>query len=85
MDCVKRLTLIELPHLEKFSWNVGWFGSPTMTTVDQRLSSPIFQLSGLWDLLGAAKFGHILMREGDLYANPRRATGVLLVEAAVLE
>jgi hypothetical protein len=49
----------------EFSFEMYWYGSPTMTTTDQRLTSPIFHLGGLCDLLGATKYGRTLMLEGD--------------------
>jgi hypothetical protein len=49
----------------EFSFEVYWYGSPT-STMDQGLSSPIFHLGGLCDLLGATKRGRRLVLEGDL-------------------
>jgi hypothetical protein len=50
----------------EFSLEMYWYGSPTMTTMDQGLTSPIFHLGGLCDLLGATKCGRTLMLEGNL-------------------
>ena len=36
-----------------------------MIPMDERLTSPIFHLGGLCDLLGATKYGRTLMLEGD--------------------
>jgi hypothetical protein len=49
----------------EFSFGMYWYGSPMMTTMDQRLTSPIFHLGGLCDLLGATKRGRTLMLVGD--------------------
>jgi hypothetical protein len=49
----------------EFSFEMYWYGSPMMTTTDQRLTSPIFHLGGLCDLLGATKCGRTLMLGGD--------------------
>ena len=49
----------------EFSFEMYWYGSPMMTTMDQHLTSPIFHLGGLCDLLGATKCGRTLMLEGD--------------------
>jgi hypothetical protein len=49
----------------EFFLEVYWYGSPT-STMDQGLTSPIFHLGGLCDLLGATKCGRRLVLEGDL-------------------
>ena len=49
----------------EFSFEMYWYGSPTMTMMDQSLTSPIFHLGGLCDLLGATKCGRTLVLEGD--------------------
>jgi hypothetical protein len=49
----------------EFSFEMYWYGSPMMTTMDQRLTSPIFHLGGLCDLLGATKCGRTLVLGGD--------------------
>ena len=49
----------------EFSFEMYWSGSPTMTTMDPGLTSPIFHLGELCDLLGATKCGRTLMLEGD--------------------
>lgn len=53
----------------EFSFEMYWYGSPTMTTMDsttdQGITSPIFHLGGLCDILGVTKCGRTLMLEGD--------------------
>jgi hypothetical protein len=49
----------------EFSYEMHWYGSPMMTTTDQGLTSPIFHLGGLCDLLGITKCGRTLTLEGD--------------------
>ena len=48
----------------KFGFEMFWYGSPT-TTMDMHLSSPIFHLGSLCDLLGATDHGRFLVLEGD--------------------
>jgi hypothetical protein len=46
-------------------FEVYWYGSPTSAMDNQPLTSPIFHLGGLCDLLGATKHGRRLVLEGD--------------------
>lgn len=49
----------------EFSFEMYWYGSPTMTVMDENAISPIFHLGELCDLLGATKCGRTLVLEGD--------------------
>ena len=49
----------------EFSFEMYWYGSPTTTTMDQSITSPIFHLGGLCYLLGATKCGRTLMLGDD--------------------
>jgi len=50
----------------EFSFEMYWYGSPTMVTME-RLTSPIFHLGGLCDLLGATKHGlRLVLEEGPM-------------------
>ena len=50
----------------EFFFEVYWYGSPTSALDNQFLTSPIFHLGGLCDLLGATKHGRGLVLEEDL-------------------
>ena len=49
----------------EFSFEMHWYGGPVTITMDERLTSPIFHLGGLCDILGATKCGRNLLLEGD--------------------
>ena len=46
-------------------FEVYWYGSPTSGMDNEHLTSPIFHLGGLCDLLGATKHGRRLVLEGE--------------------
>ena len=48
----------------RLGFEMYWYGSPT-TATDMPLSSPIFHLGSLCDLLGATSHGRFLVLEGD--------------------
>ena len=49
----------------KLGFEMFWYGSPTTTVGDMHLSSPIFHLGSLCDLLGATNHGRFFVLEGD--------------------